>query len=442
MPILFIDDDNTGRAVAVHNLRRAGLEVDDARDGAEGLQRFDPQRHEVVVTDLKMPGVDGMTLLRTVRERAPQVPVVVITAFGSVDLAVDAMRQGAWDFLEKPFSRDRLELTLLRALETSRLRADNRRLRSGVERPIVAASQAMQGVLELADRVAPSTAGVLITGESGVGKELVARRIHARSERAAGPFVAVNCASVPGELLESELFGHTRGAFTGATQAREGRFRRASGGTLFLDEIAELPLALQGKLLRVLQEGLVDVVGADEPIAVDARIVVATNQVLEERVSEGRFREDLFYRLDVIQVHLPPLRERREDIVPLAEAFLAELAPGRRLRLPAQVAEALARRGWHGNVRELRNVCERLAILASGGEVALEHLPPERFTVASDRWLELLPEGLSLGEIEEQVVRHVLDRCSWNVSEAARRLGVPRHILAYRLEKHGIERGG
>ncbi len=445
MAILFIDDDATGRAVAVHNVRRAGHEVDDAATGQEGLDRFDPARHEVVVTDLKMPGVDGMAVLRQIRARAPEVPVVVITAFGSVDVAVRAMREGAWDFIEKPFSRDRLVLTVERALETARLRRDNRRLRaSTVERPIVAESAAMREVLALVDRVAPTEATVLVTGESGVGKELVARRIHARSHRADGPFVPVNCAAVPGELIEAELFGHTRGAFTGAGRAREGRFRKASGGTLFLDEVGELPAPAQAKLLRVLQEGVVDVVGADEPVAVDVRIVAATNRSLPELVESGAFREDLYYRLAVIEISVPPLRERPEDIVPLARTFLDEFAGGRELALPEDVARELRRRPWRGNVRELRNACERLAILAPGEAVRVADLPRTRLAPAGsgEDWLDRLPEGISLVDLEATVIRHFLDKHDWNVSEAARRLGVPRHILAYRIEKHGISRDG
>ncbi len=441
MALLLIDDDETVRRVAVHNLRRAGLQVDAVEDGAVGLQRFDPAVHHVVVTDLKMPHVDGLAVLRTVHERSPDTPVVVVTAFGDVDVAVEAMRAGAWDFVEKPFSRDRLELTVRRALEAARLRRDNRRLAAAAGEPrLIAASPAMKDLLALADKLAASTAPVLITGESGVGKELVARRVHRRSPRAGGPFVAVNCGAIPAELMESELFGHTRGAFSGAVQARRGRFRAADGGTLFLDEVGELPAPLQSKLLRVLQEGEVDVVGADAPVSVDVRVVAATNRDVESLVADGKLREDLYYRLNVLRLDVPALRERVADIVPLARHFLDQLAPGRDLVLPDDVAAALRARPWRGNVRELRNLCERLVLLAPGDRVRLADLPADRLPPAQGDWLDMIPPDLSLMDVEEAVVRHVLDRNGWNVSAAARALGVPRHVLAYRIEKYGLQK--
>jgi len=394
----------------------------------------------VVITDLNMPQVDGMEVLGTVRNRSPETPVLVITAFGDVDTAVKAMKAGAWDFVEKPFSRDRLELTVKRAAETARLRHDNRRLRAAQEPAIIAESAAMREVLRVADRVAGSDATVLVTGESGVGKELVARRIHARSARSSEPFVAVNCAAIPDSLLESELFGHTKGAFSGADRAREGKFRHADGGTLFLDEVADLPLPLQGKLLRVLQEGEVDVVGADEPTTVDVRVVVATNADLAERVEDKRFRQDLYFRLAVIPIYIPPLRERPNDVEPLVHALLAEVSD-RDLSLPREVLDALRRRSWPGNVRELRNALERLALLAPADRLRVDDLPPEGPTSGGD-WLEAIPEDLSLVDVEREVVQHALRRTGWNVSEAARRLGVPRHVLVYRIEKFGLQRDG
>ncbi|TNE84839.1 MAG: sigma-54-dependent Fis family transcriptional regulator [Deltaproteobacteria bacterium] len=433
--ILLVDDDATGRRVAVHNLRRAGLEVDDAEDGAAALAAFDPGVHAVVVTDLKMPGVDGMTLLATVHARAPGVPVIVITAFGDVEKAVEAMRAGAWDFIEKPFAREKLELAVRRALEASSLRRENARLRQGVERPIVAESQVMTDVLRLVDRAAPRPLPVLITGESGVGKELIARRLHARSGRS-GAFVAVNCAALPAELLESELFGHTRGAFTGASKPREGRFRRADRGTLFLDEIGELPAALQSKLLRVLEEGAVDVVGADEPVSVDVRVVAATNQDVDAQIAEGSLREDLFFRLAAVRVEVPPLRARKADIQPLAERFLAE--SGVDLPIGPELADELRRRPWPGNVRELRNAVERLVML-SDGELSVADLPSARaLRTGGESWLEAIPEELSLVDVEAQVIAHALARHEGNVSAAARALRVPRHILVYRIQKYGL----
>ena len=328
--VLFIDDDATGREIAAHNLRRAGFAVELAADGGQGLEAFDPRHHDVVITDLKMPRIDGMAVLRGVRDRSPDTPVLVITAYGSMEIGVEAMRAGAYDVVAKPFHREQLELTVRRAAEKAALTADKRRLErllAGVERPIVVRSEAMTQLLATLDRVAARDATVLISGESGTGKELLARRVHARSPRGAGPFVAVSCAALPRELLESELFGHERGAFTGATRAREGRFRRAHGGTLFLDEVGELPTELQGKLLRVLQERTVDVLGRDEPVPVDVRVVAATNRDLRAMVAEGAFREDLYFRLAVVELTVPALRERMEDLEPQVEHFVGGAPP-------------------------------------------------------------------------------------------------------------------
>ena len=442
--VLMVDDDATGRRVAVFNLRKAGFEVDEAADGEAALAAFDPARHGVVVTDLKMPKLDGLSLLKALLRQASSLPVVVITAYGSVDRAVDAMQAGAWDFLEKPFGRDRLTVTVRRALEAARLREDNRRLMAAaVERPIIAESEAMRAILQQADRVAGADIPVLITGESGTGKELIARRLHARSPRVGGPFVAVNCAAIPAELLESEMFGHRKGAFSGADRARPGRFRRASGGTLFLDEVGDMPAALQAKLLRALEEGVVDVVGEDEPVRVDVRVVSATNQELAASIREGRFRQDLYYRIAGFELPLPPLRERPGDIAPMARAFLEAAASGRDLALPDEVVAALVARDWPGNVRELKSACERLALLADSDRVRAAHLPPVRgaaVEAADEDWPSRVPPELGLLDIEARVILHALSQCGWNLSEAARRLKVPRHILAYRVEKHGLVR--
>ncbi|HEY3490543.1 MAG TPA: sigma-54 dependent transcriptional regulator [Candidatus Deferrimicrobiaceae bacterium] len=453
--ILFIDDDLAGREVALFNLRKAGYEVRAAADGSEGLAAFSPESFDLVVTDLKMPGVTGLEVLRAVRGRAPEVPVLVITAFGNVETAVEAMREGAYDFIGKPFHRDQLLLSVGKALERRRLTDEVRALRiraSGVEREIVSASPAMARLIEMVDRVARSEATVLVTGESGTGKEAVARRIHVRSPRAQGPFVAVNCAAVPGELLESELFGHARGAFTGAVRSRPGRFRQAEKGTLFLDEVSEIPLPLQGKLLRALQEKMVDVVGSDVPVAVDVRIVAATNRDLEQQIREGAFREDLYYRLNVVALRVPPLRERPEDIPPLVEHFLAAFKAERDFSAPPAVLAELARRSWPGNVRELKNACERMAILCRGDELSLDDLPPlpsgalaagaAEAEAVGDEWPPLPPGGLSLVDLETRVIERALRFNGGNITRTAAFLRVPRHVLVYRIEKHGIRRNG
>jgi two-component system NtrC family response regulator len=450
--ILFIDDDPAGREVALFNLRKAGYDVTAAGDGQEGLDAFAAAPFDLVITDLKMPGISGMEVLRKVRARAPEVPVLVITAFGNVETAVGAMREGAYDFIGKPFHRDQLLLSVGKALDRRRLAAEVRDLRiraTGVEREIVCASSAMRSLLEMADRVARTDATVLITGESGTGKEMIARRIHARSPRAEGPFVAVNCAAIPAELLESELFGHARGAFTGAVRDRAGRFRQASGGTLFLDEVAEIPAALQGKLLRAIQEKAVDTVGADASVPVDVRILAATNRDLPGRILEGTFREDLYYRLNVVGLHVPPLRERPEDIPPLALRFVSDLAPGRDVAVPPLVMEDLRRRPWPGNVRELKNACERLVVLCRGDEVSLEDLPPSPRPAGEKAPEEVLPsfpplpaEGLSLVDLERRVIEQALRLKGGNITQTAAYLRIPRHVLVYRLEKYGIRRDG
>jgi len=449
--ILFVDDDRAGREVALFNLRKAGYRVTAASDGQEGLSLFSPEKFDLVITDVKMPGISGIDLLRRIRSLAPDTPVLVITAFGNVETAVEAMKAGAYDFIGKPFNKDQLLHSVDKALERKRLASEVRDLRiraSGVEREIVSVSAAMKRALEIADRVAASEASVLITGESGTGKEAVARRIHVRSSRAEGAFVAVNCAAIPGELLESELFGHAKGAFTGAVRDRLGRFRQADGGTLFLDEVGEIPLGLQAKLLRALQERIVDVVGGDKPVPVDVRILAATNRDLHERIGEGSFREDLYYRLNVVEVQVPPLRERPEDIPPLVAHFMADLAPDREVEVPDPVLEELKRRPWPGNVRELKNACERMVILCRGREVSAADLPPppprQRGEAAFDGedWPVLPAEGLSLVDLEKRVIERALRLKGGNITQAAAFLRIPRHILVYRIEKYGIRRDG
>ncbi len=441
--LLLVEDDPAGRELARYNLQKAGYAVDTADDGEAALARFDPTRHALVLTDVKMPGVSGMEVLKRVKAASPDTPVLVMTAFANVQLAVEAMKAGAGDFIGKPFNRDQLLLAVAKALEGRRLRDEVRQLRRqsrGIERPIVARSEAMRRVLDLADRVAGSDAGVLIAGESGTGKELLARRIHARSARADGPFVVVDCAAIPPALLEAELFGHEKGAFTGADRAREGRFRAASGGTLFLDEVGELPLALQPKLLRALQEHTVDPVGADRPVPVDVRVVAATNRDLRAETAAGRFREDLFYRLNVVELRVPPLRERPDDLEALARHFVLRFAPGRELEVSEALLAELRARPWPGNVRELENACERLVILCEGPRLCPEGLPERHPVPRADAWPPLPPDGLSLVDLEKRVIEGALALKRWNVSQTAAYLGIPRHVLIYRLEKHGLRR--
>lgn len=462
--ILLVEDDPGGRELGLFNLKKAGYHVDAAVNGSEGLELFAHHHYDCVITDLKMPGVSGMDVLHEVRKQDPQIPVIVVTAYGNVERAVEAMKLGASDFIGKPFNREHLLLSVEKALDNRAMRKELRELRiqaSGVERPFLFASGAMKKLADMADRVATSEATVLITGESGTGKELLARRLHARGSRAHGPFIAVNCAAVPAELLESELFGHKKGAFTGATKDRQGRFRQARNGTLFLDEIAELPMKMQGKLLRVLQERVVDVLGTDEPVSVDVRVIAATNKNLEERIKDGLFREDLYFRLNVVELSIPPLRDRLDDLKLLAKHFVEKHSRGREIEIPDELFGVLRGHSWPGNARELENICERLTILAQDTLLSIDDLPPtlkkptkigkispsnrERKPNpidphSSEGWPPLPPDGLSLVELEQQVIERVLELKHWNIAQAARYLRVPRHILTYRMEKFGIRR--
>lgn len=450
--ILFIDDDLAGREIALFNLKKAGYDVVAASDGQDGLSRFSPEKFDLVITDYKMPGLNGLEVLQQIRKKTTDVPVLIITAFGNVDMAVEVMKAGAYDFIGKPFQRDQLLLSVEKAVERSRLSREVHELRiraSGVDRGIIFVSSAMKRVLDVAERTASTDASVLITGESGTGKEVVARRIHVRSKRAEGPFVAVNCAAIPGELLESELFGHAKGSFTGAVKDRVGRFRQAKGGTLFLDEVGEIPLPLQGKLLRALQERVVDVVGEDRPVPVDVRIVAATNRNLNERIRSGLFREDLYYRLNVVEIHVPSLRERPEDIPVLVEHFVHDLGADRGITVPDAVMSEMMSRTWPGNVRELKNACERMVILCRGTEVVPEDLPPRNSGDANDiigegtvddEWPQLPSNGISLIDLEKRVIERALRAKRGNITHAAAFLQIPRHILVYRLEKYGIRR--
>ncbi len=454
--ILVIDDDKSLREVVRFMLAEAGHEVLLACDGAEGLTRLD-EAPDLVLSDIRMPKLDGMEVLRRVRETgAPAPPVIMLTAHGTVEQAVAAMKLGAFTYLLKPFARDELVLSVEQALHASRLEHDNERLRGLLRRGpgdggLLYRSAAMERLVQAIRQAAPSDASVLLVGESGTGKELAARALHDLSVRWDKPFVAVNCGAIPGELVESELFGHARGAFTGADRASPGRIRAADGGTLFLDEVAELPLAVQPKLLRVLETRQVDPVGAAAPVVVDFRLVCATHRDLEQEVAAGRFREDLWYRLNVVPLALPPLRERPEDVALLWEHFtLLHAGPGVASE-PALVA-ALAALPWRGNVRELKNVNQRLVLMRRGDTLtaaALHELAPNAGGLAPAAATPTEPggglplgplpaDGLSLIELEKEVIRRALALCGGNQSRTAAYLGIPRHVLLYRLSKFDI----
>lgn len=442
--ILLIDDDPSLRRVTEFNLQEAGYHVLTARDGAEGMALFKRYRPPLVITDVQMPGMSGYEVLAAVLAIEPQTLVIVVTAFSTVAQAVEAMKDGAYDYLAKPFSRDQLSLTVAKAFEYKNLQQENRQLKDVLSgqldrNQIIGESKKMEQLLQRVEKVASSQAFALISGESGTGKEVIAKALHRASDRAQEPFIAVNCAAIPKDLIESELFGHLKGSFTGATKDRKGKFALADGGTLFLDEIGELPLDLQPKLLRALQEQQIEPVGG-ETEQVDVRVIAATNRNLEEAMQAGSFREDLYYRLAVVPLEIPPLRERKGDIPLLLEHFLQKQQVGTGVRFSAQVLEYLQKYSWPGNVRELENVVEQMLILRSSDTLELEDLPERigRPTVKTGQVLNLPEEGYSLEQLEQDAVREALRRCDGNKSKAAAFLQIPRHTLLYRLEKYKI----
>ena len=447
--ILIIDDDESFRSVLQYNLQKAGYEVTSSPDGLRGLKLLEKESFDVVVTDIKMPGMDGLEILRRVKSDYPQILVIMITAFGSITMAVEAMREGAYDYITKPLNREALLATLEKALHYQSLKEENLRLKQELgERfqvgRIIGDSAATKALIEQIERIAATAATVLITGETGTGKDLAARAIHYNSRRRDGPLVEVNCAAIPRDLLESELFGHVKGSFTGAIRDRKGKFHAADGGTLFLDEIGSMEVSLQAKLLRVIEDQQVTRVGEEKPSQVDLRILAATNTDLQAATAAGRFREDLYYRLNVVPLPIRPLRERRQDIPPLAEHFVRLGAPGREVRIHPEVMAALQSYHWPGNVRELKNVIERMLIFRSGDTLSLHSLPPEIVPDAESRKLpeqghvRLPPEGVALEELEREIVVRALEMNGWNQAQTAKFLRVPRHILLYRLEKYGI----
>jgi DNA-binding NtrC family response regulator len=458
MRILVVDDERKWRDLMRSELEEAGHDVVTAEDGQDALDKLaDGEIFDLVFTDLRMEPVNGLALLRQVRVAAPATDLVIVTAFADTRTAVEAMRLGAYDFLTKPFELEELVLLASRVAEKRGLKAENRALRSllegeGAAGPgsMVGSSAVIRQVYELISKVAGTDTTVLIRGESGTGKELVARAIHDQSPRAGGPFKAVNCAALPETLLEAELFGHERGAFTGADRRKIGLFEAAGGGTLFLDEIGEISGAVQAKLLRALESKEITRLGATDAIRIDTRVVTATHVDLERAIREGDFRRDLYYRLNVFPIALPSLAARREDIAPLAARFLRDLAPGEEAPLPAAVVAKLERYAWPGNVRELRNVIERATILAGGSAIGTEHviLPADEvpspgssasLAASGGESLVLPSEGVQLEAVEGRLIREALARARGNKSQAARLLGITRRALYCRMEKHGIE---
>jgi len=449
--VLLIDDDESLRRVVEYNLREDGHEVVTAADGRTGLERFQASPVDLVLTDVRMPEMSGLEVLARVKAMQPDLPVIVLTAHGTIDAAVEAMKAGAFDYLTKPFTREQLLASVRKALELGALATENRQLRQIVRERfsfanLIAGSRAMRAVTDTASRVAASDTTVLLEGESGTGKELLAKAVHVNSPRSRGPFVTVNCAAIPEHLLESELFGHRRGAFTGAVADKQGKFEAAARGTIFLDEVGELPLLLQVKILRVLQEREVDKLGETRPVKVDVRVIAATNRDLEKMTADGSFREDLYYRLAVVSIRVPPLRERADDIPLLVDHFLDKHASRLGRERPAvdkAVYAAFNRYSWPGNIRELENVIERALVLDRDGVLGLDDLP-ERLQASGQRIgnlrIELPDEGISLEDVERELLLAALEKHNWNQTRAAAYLNITRSTLLYRMQKFALER--
>ncbi|GGY09942.1 sigma-54-dependent Fis family transcriptional regulator [Litchfieldella qijiaojingensis] len=443
-PVLIIDDEEHLRITASQTLELAGYAPEALVSAEAALERLTPDFPGVLVSDIRMPGMDGMSLLLEVRRRDPDLPVILITGHGDISTAVEAMREGAWDFLEKPFAGERLVEVVRRGIEKRRLSLENRQLKAELEAQqsapgprLVGRTSAMQRLASMMQRISQVEADVLLFGETGTGKDLVARSLHERSTRSGQPFVAINCGAVPESIIESELFGHEKGAFTGAMERRIGKFEYANGGTVFLDEIESMPLGLQVKLLRVLQERCVERLGANVPIPLDIRVIAATKVDLKVAADEGRFREDLYYRLNVVTLPLPPLRERREDIPLLFQHFAVVAANRSGLEAPpldAAGISALMAHDWPGNVRELRNLAERYVLLGAAHDYRLDALLDSADPGSSDM---ALPQQVEL--FEKSLISQSLASHQGRIPAVCEHLGLPRKTLYDKLKKYGLK---
>jgi len=450
--ILVVDDEESQRQIIADVLSHAHYEVGQASGLASAVQQMEDDRLDLVITDLRMEDGSGLDVLKEAMRLASDVEVIVMTAYGSIESAVEAMRQGAYDYITKPFDREVLLVAVRKALEHKRLREENMELRELVGTRfslggIIGVSQKMQKIFRLVEKSIPVNSTVLIQGESGTGKELIARSIHFDGPRRAKSFIAVNCAAVPENLIESELFGHEKGAFTGAIQTKKGKFEVAEGGTIFLDEIGDMSMELQAKLLRVLQEMKIERVGGTELIPVDVRVIAATNKNLEQEVYKGNFRDDLFFRLNVIVIDIPPLRDRKEDIPPLIDHFMKKLAErfqrGKYPALESGVIDKFMEYHWPGNIRELENTLERLLVLTDKDRIETQDLPqnilfPQSTTEKTDE-LHLPEDGISIEDVEKKLICEALARTGGHRQKASKLLGMTYKTFQYRLKKHGIK---
>jgi DNA-binding NtrC family response regulator len=445
--ILIVEDEAKMRRLLELNLGEDGFSTLSAGDAESGLKILRESTVGLVLTDLKLPGMNGLEFLQAIKRQNAALPVVVMTAFGTVETAVEAMKAGASDYVLKPFSLSEMRMVIRKELDVHNLREENRSLREALGKRyahpnVVARSTKMQEVLATVDRVAPTNSTVLLGGESGVGKDLIARAIHEKSRRAAGPFIKINSTAIPENLLESELFGYEKGAFTGANASKPGKFELADKGTLFLDEIGDVPLAIQVKLLRVLQEREFERLGGTRTVKVDARLIAATNRDLREALEQGTFREDLYYRLNVVPIDIAPLRQRKEDIPELVNLFISRFAgdSGKPVEsITPEAMQILVNYHWPGNVRELQNIIERACALAKGTVLKVEDIHLDlRPAKAVNGPGNFLPEGMTLEQWEDEMIRESLRRANGNKSQAARLLGLSRNALRYRLSKIGI----
>lgn len=443
--ILIVEDEPKMRRLLEMNLADQGFTTYAAGDAESGLKLLNTEKVDLVLTDFKLPGMNGVDFLQAIKRANASLPVVIMTAYGSVESAVEAMKLGASDYVLKPFSLAEMVLVVRKELEARNLREENRRLREALGRRyeysnVIAKSEKMQNVLALVEQVAPTNSTVLLGGESGVGKDLIARAIHEHSSRASGPFLKINSTAIPENLLESELFGYEKGAFSGATSAKPGKFELADKGTIFLDEIGDVPPAVQVKLLRVIQEREFERLGGTKTLKVDVRLIAATNRDLRAALEEGTFRRDLYYRLNVVAIDIPPLREHKEDIPGLANFFLQRFAQSSGkgiIGISPDAVELLTQFHWPGNVRELENVIERSVTFAAGttlgpGDIRLDRAEP------SPAAAPMLPEGMTLDQWEQEIIREALRRSNGNKSQAARSLGLTRNTLRYRLAQMGL----
>jgi len=446
MKVLLVDDESSVRRVLQFKLEKRGFSVETASDGLEALKALRENPFDLLLSDIRMPRMDGIELLHEAKNVQPKIKIILITAHATVNQAVQAVKLGAFDYITKPFDDEELFMAIEKALQFEKLQSENIRLRGKLkkaesEKQLIGASKPFRKLKAMIHKIADTDITILITGESGTGKELAARAIHNESSRADKEFIAVNCAAIPRELIESELFGHVKGAFTGAVKDKKGKFELANEGTLLLDEVSELAMDLQAKLLRVLQENFIEPVGSETRRPIDVRLIAASNVDLHERVRSGKFRKDLFYRLNVVPLHVPSLQERREDIPLLAREFVRKYGDKEEVLLDPKLIDTLVKHTWPGNIRELENLIARMMVLRRGNKLTVKDLPDDFGKFDPD--LEFDADGergrVTLEEAEKNLITEALAKTGWNKSKAAKLLDIPRHVLIYRLKKFGID---